>query len=120
MKKTVIDILPNKEECANSLKNILDTMYVLNGKWKLAIILCLVQSPKRFNEIQKAVKGISPKILANELKDLEQNFFITRTVYDTTPVSILYEATEYSKTLKNVLAALNDWGANHRKKVMGR
>jgi DNA-binding HxlR family transcriptional regulator len=114
------EIIPSKEDCASSLKNILDTMYVLNGKWKLAIILCLVQGPKRFNEIQKAVSGISPKILANELKDLEQNYFIIRTVYDTTPVSILYEATEYSLTLKEVLSALNDWGAKHRKKVMGK
>lgn len=120
MKKVVKDTMPSKEDCANSLRNILDTMYVLNGKWKLALILCLLQSPKRFNEIQKAVKGISPKILANELKDLEQNFFIKRNVYDTTPVSIIYEATEYSKTLKTVLAALNEWGARHRKKVMGK
>ena len=67
-------------ECAGSLKNVIDAMYVLNGRWKLALILCLVQSPKRFGEIQHEITGISPKVLSNELKDLELNYLITRIV----------------------------------------
>ena len=106
-----------KAECAGSLKNILDALYVLNGKWKLALILSLVQSSKRFNEIQNEVVGISPKVLAKELKDLELNDFIKRQVYPTTPVSIIYEATDYSQTLKNVLGELSAWGEQHREKV---
>lgn len=111
------EILPTKSACANSLKNVIDAMYVLNGKWKLAIILCLVQSPKRFNEIQNEIKGISPKVLSNELKDLELNFLIHRKVYPTTPVSIIYEASDYSHTLKNVLLELSSWGEQHRNKI---
>ena len=111
------DTIPGKEECASSLRNVLDAMYVLNGKWKLAIILNLVQSAKRFNEIQNEVKGISPKVLANELKDLELNEFIKRTVYATTPVTIFYEATDYSRSLKNVLHELSAWGGQHREKI---
>jgi DNA-binding HxlR family transcriptional regulator len=111
------EVLPGKAECAGSLKNVLDALYVLNGKWKLALILSLVQSSKRFNEIQQEVTGISAKVLANELKDLELNDFISRNVYPTTPVSIIYEATEYSRTLKNVLAELNTWGEQHREKI---
>lgn len=65
--------IPGKEECAGSLKNVLDALYVLNGRWKLPVVLSLVQKPKRFNEIQNAVSGISPKVLAKELKDLEEN-----------------------------------------------
>lgn len=109
--------LPGIDECAGSLKNVLDALYVLNGKWKLALILCLVQSSKRFNEIQNEVTGISAKVLAKELKDLELNDFIVRNVYATTPVSIIYEATAYSKTLKNVIAELSTWGEQHREKV---
>jgi len=104
-------------ECANSLKNVLDALYVLNGKWKLALILSLVQSSKRFNEIQHELSGISAKVLAKELKDLELNDFISRKVYPTTPVSIIYEATGYSRTLKNVLGELSAWGEQHREKV---
>lgn len=109
--------LLSKEECAGSLKNVLDALYVLNGKWKLALILSLVQSSKRFKEIQNEIIGISSKVLAKELKDLELNDFITRNVYPTTPVSIIYEATEYSLTLKNVMGELSAWGELHREKV---
>jgi DNA-binding HxlR family transcriptional regulator len=117
MKVIKNEIIPGKAECEHSLKNVLDALYVLNGKWKLPLILSLVQSPKRFNEIQHEVTGISSKVLANELKDLELNDFITRNVYPSTPVSIIYEATEYSRTLKNVLAELSAWGEQHREKV---
>ncbi|WP_417350380.1 winged helix-turn-helix transcriptional regulator [Flavobacterium alkalisoli] len=112
--------LPNKEECAGALKNVFDAIYVLNGKWKLPLVLSLMQSSKRFNEIQKEINGISPKVLANELKDLELNFLIKRNVYPTTPVSIIYEATDYSYTLKNILIELSHWGENHRNKVKGK
>lgn len=116
--KTIEDeILSTKDECAGSLKNILDALYVLNGKWKMALILSLIQSPKRFNEIQKEIAGISPKVLANELKDLELNEFIKRNVYPTTPVSIIYEATDYSQTLKSVIRELSAWGEQHREKI---
>lgn len=111
------DTIPGKEECASSLRNVLDALYVLNGKWKLAIILNLMHSPKRFNEIQTELIGISPKVLANELKDLELNGFIERNVYATTPVTIIYEATDYSQTLKNVLHELSAWGGQHREKI---
>ncbi|MCD0487607.1 helix-turn-helix transcriptional regulator [Pedobacter sp. MC2016-14] len=104
-------------ECTSSLRNVLDALYVLNGKWKLALILCLVESPRRFNEIQHQMTGISSKVLAKELKDLELNDFITRKVYPTTPVSIIYEATEYSQTLRNVIAELSAWGEQHREKI---
>ncbi|NQX39042.1 DNA-binding transcriptional regulator, HxlR family [Pedobacter steynii] len=117
MKIIVNESLPNNEECANSLKNVLDALYVINGKWKLAVILCLVQSSKRFNELQHEITGISSKVLAKELKDLELNDFITRTVYSTTPVNIIYEATEYSRTLKNVIGELSYWGEQHREKI---
>ncbi|MBF4492737.1 helix-turn-helix transcriptional regulator [Flavobacterium sp. MR2016-29] len=117
MKTIEKEVLPTQDECAGSLKNILDALYVLNGKWKIALILSLVQSPKRFNEIRKEITVISPKILAKELKDLELNDFIKRTVYPTTPVSIIYEATDYSRTLKSVIRELSAWGEQHREKV---
>ncbi|OOQ56554.1 winged helix-turn-helix transcriptional regulator [Mucilaginibacter pedocola] len=117
MKVVKNEELPDKDMCAGSLRNVLDALYVLNGKWKLAIILSLVQAAKRFNEIQHELAGISPKVLAKELKDLELNDFIIRKVFPTTPVTIIYEASEYSHTLKNVLAELSNWGAQHRERI---
>ena len=110
----------SKVECGSNLKNVIDALYVLNGKWKLPIVLSLVNGSKRFNEILKDVEGISPKILAQELKHLEQNELVLRNVYDTTPVSIGYEASSYSETLKDVLRTLSEWGAGHRKKITGK
>lgn len=117
MKIEVNNTFPGPAECAGSLKNVIDALYVLNGKWKLPLILSLVQSSKRFNEIQNEVVGISSKILAKELKHLELNDFITRKVYATTPVTIIYEATDYSRTLQNVMRELSAWGGQHREKV---
>ncbi|MBE9461376.1 winged helix-turn-helix transcriptional regulator [Dyadobacter subterraneus] len=111
------DAIPDTVECAGSLKNVIDALYVLNGKWKLPLILSLVKSSKRFNEIQNEVGGISSKILAKELKHLELNDFITRNVYPTTPVTIIYEATDYSRTLQSVMRELSAWGGQHREKV---
>jgi len=109
--------IPDKEECAATLKYVFDALYVLGGKWKLPLILCLIQSSRRFNEIQSELKGISPKVLAQELKDLELNEFITRNVYPTTPVTIIYEATDYSRSLKSVLRELGAWGSQHRERI---
>ena len=117
MKMIKNEPLVSHEECAGSLRNVVDALYVLNGKWKLALILCLVQSSKRFNEIQHELTGISAKVLAKELKDLELNDFVIRNVYPTTPVSIIYEATEYSLTLKKVIGELSSWGEQHREKI---
>lgn len=109
--------MPDKEECNGSLKHVQDALYVLNGKWKLPMIFTIVQSPKRFGEIQEELSGISPKILASELKSLELNGFIKRNVYPTQPVSIVYEATDHSHTLRKVLRELGAWGKLHREKI---
>jgi DNA-binding HxlR family transcriptional regulator len=114
---TLPDMMGDKQACAGSLRNVLDALYVLNGKWKLALILSLVQAPKRFTELQHQLEGITPKVLAKELKDLELNDFIKRQVYPTKPVTIIYESTAYSHTLKTVLHELSTWGAQHRKKI---
>jgi DNA-binding HxlR family transcriptional regulator len=114
---TLREMMVDKHACAGSLRNVLDALYVLNGKWKLALILSLVQGPKRFTELEHQLEGITPKVLAKELKDLELNDFIVRQVYPTKPVTIIYEATTYSDTLKTVLQELSTWGEQHRKKV---
>jgi DNA-binding HxlR family transcriptional regulator len=117
MKAIVNEEIPEKRECISMVRNITDALYVLNGKWKLPLIYTLREGPKRFNEIQKSIEGITPKVLAKELRDLESNEFIVRKVYPTTPVTVIYETTAYSDTLKNVLMELDHWGEQHRQKI---
>jgi DNA-binding HxlR family transcriptional regulator len=108
-------------ECTTRLAAVSDALYVIGGKWKLRIIIALSEGPKRFNELQRLITGISAKVLSNELKDLELNGFVTRTVYaDNIPVMVEYERTEYADTLKDVMSALHEWGAMHRNKIMQR
>lgn len=104
-------------ECQSSLDAVQDALYVLNGKWKLPIIIALSEGKRRFGEIQKSVKGIAPKVLSSELKTLELNGFVVRNVQNEFPVLVEYELTEYSNTLEEVITALRDWGAQHRDKI---
>lgn len=106
-----------RQACARALSAIQDTLYVVGGKWKLPIIIALFGGPLRFRELQRSLQTITPKVLSKELKDLELNEFLTRTVYPTTPVTVEYQLTEYSRTLGDVLFAMRDWGEKHRARI---
>ncbi len=105
------------ETCMAHVDAVKDALYVLNGKWKLPLIIALQDGPKRFNEIQKTLAEITPRILSKELKELELNEFVKRKVYSTTPVTVTYELTGYSMTLENVLEELMKWGRQHRERI---
>lgn len=104
-------------ECMSALTAVQDALYVLNGKWKIPVIIALREGHKRFSDIQKQVKGIAAKVLSHELKELELNGFVERVVYNTTPVTIEYNITEYTDTLDDVILALRDWGLMHRNRI---
>ncbi|PWS32052.1 winged helix-turn-helix transcriptional regulator [Pedobacter paludis] len=108
----------DKSACTASMTAVKDALYVLNGKWKLPLILSLQDGPMRFNEIQKNLEDITPKILSKELKELELNEFVIRKVFATTPVTITYELTPYSETLDNVITELRNWGIQHRERLV--
>ncbi|WP_342354910.1 winged helix-turn-helix transcriptional regulator [Pedobacter suwonensis] len=108
----------NKETCTASLNAVKDALYVLNGKWKFPLIIALQDGPKRFNEIQKSLGEITPKILSKELKDLELNEFLVRKVFSTTPVTVTYELTPYSESLDRVINELREWGLKHRERLV--
>lgn len=101
-------------ECTEALAAVGDALYVIGGKWKLRIIIALSEGHTRFNELQRRLQGISARVLSNELKDLELNNFVTRTVHTGTPVIVEYKLTDYSDTLTDVLQALRAWGLMHR------
>ena len=97
-----------------------DAMDVLGGKWKITIISTMCYyNQRRFSDILKDLNGISNKQLSKELKELEQNKLVQRTVLNTQPVSVQYHLTEYGWSLKGLIDGLGKWGANHRKVIMG-
>jgi len=97
---------------------IKDALEVLSGKWKLPILVSLMSGSKRFMEISKEVGGITDKMLSKELKDLEINKLITRTVRDTFPPTVEYARTAHSQTLGKLIHELKDWGELHRRKII--
>ncbi len=110
----------DKKACNQNLMAVRDALDVLNTKWKLPIIVALSEGPKRFNELQRTLEGITPKSLSKELKDLEMNEFLSRVIHHTTPVKVEYALTDYSNSLQKVIEALKDWGSQHRKRITGQ
>ncbi|MFI1773399.1 winged helix-turn-helix transcriptional regulator [Thalassobellus citreus] len=91
-----------------------DTLNVISGKWKLPIIASLLYGKKRYKDIQENIDRITPRMLSKELKDLELNGVVKRTVFDSTPVRIEYTLTDSGKKIISVLDAMVDWGIEHR------
>jgi DNA-binding HxlR family transcriptional regulator len=85
-----------------------DTLDVVSGKWKLAILALLLQAPQRFKDLGRQL-GISPRVLAKELVELEQHQLVTRTVRDTRPVTVEYAASTHAHTLSDVIHAMTSW-----------
>jgi DNA-binding HxlR family transcriptional regulator len=107
----------SQQQCKAKLGSIADALYAIGGKWKLRIIVALMDGNGRFNELQRVIEGISAKVLSAELKDLELNGFVKRNVFTGMPVVVEYELTDYSDTLGDVLQALSSWGAQHRENI---
>jgi DNA-binding HxlR family transcriptional regulator len=68
--------------------------------------------------MQRQISGITAKMLSKELKELEMNQLVKRTVYDTVPVTVEYALTSYGRTLKRVIVELESWGRKHRDRIM--
>lgn len=108
----------NKEACNGSINAVRDALYVINGKWKLLVIVALSEGPRRFKELERAIEGITPKVLSKELRELELNEFVERKVVNAIPVQITYELTPYSDSLKEIIHALKIWGEQHKQYIL--
>jgi DNA-binding HxlR family transcriptional regulator len=96
---------------------LLDALDIFNGKWKIAIMCSLNENKKRFKELQRDIGEITGKMLSKELKELEMNELVNRTVLDTKPVTVEYELTSYGGSLEKVITELVSWGSKHRKRI---
>jgi Predicted transcriptional regulators len=106
--------------CPQRLRAASDALDAINGKWKIPILIALSFGNRRFRELTREIPGISPKMLSKELKELENNTLIERSVYDTTPVTVEYSLTPLGKSLDSLLEELYTWGDMFRKKIIGK
>jgi DNA-binding HxlR family transcriptional regulator len=89
------------------------TMDLIGGKWKAVILYHLIQGSKRFNELRKEIPAVTEMTLSLQLKQLENDGLLERTVYgQKPPIRVTYELTDLGKSLIPVLKAITDWGNN--------
>lgn len=99
VRKPLID-----EDCAT--RNILDRV---GDKWSVYIVVTLSEGPRRFNEMKRAIEGISQRMLTRTLRGLERDGLITRTAFPTIPPRVDYELTALGRTLLVPITALKTW-----------
>jgi len=100
--------MPTKPSCP-----VQSTVNVLRGKWKVSILWNLAFGPKRFAEIRNLLDGISEKVLAAQLRQLEKDGVIGRTVTPGSPPKVTYSLSPQGKQLVEIMQDLCDWGSAH-------
>ena len=94
--------------------DVATTVSMIGSKWKLLIIRNLILRPWRFNELQRALVGISQKVLTDSLRQMEADGIITRTVYPEVPPRVEYALSSLGESLNPIIAAMKQWGRRYK------
>jgi DNA-binding HxlR family transcriptional regulator len=86
------------------------TLDVIGGRWKGVILFHLLDGTKRFNELQRLVKGCTQRMLTLQLRELECDGVVNRTVYAQVPPKVEYSLTEFGHSLEPILLLMREWG----------
>ena len=89
------------------------TLNLIGGKYKALILWHLSDGTLRFSELRKVIKTATPKMLTQQLRELESHDLIHREVYPVIPPKVEYSLTELGKSLLPILVAMRDWGADY-------
>jgi DNA-binding HxlR family transcriptional regulator len=89
------------------------TLRIIAGKWKPLILYFLLQSPNRYGELKRAVRGVSDKMLIQQLKELEADEIVIRTDYREVPPRVDYALTPLGRSLAEALTPLCNWGSEN-------
>jgi Predicted transcriptional regulators len=93
------------------------TIEVIGGKWKLYLLWHVRDSCKRYSELKRMTRGITEKMLIQQLRELERDGLVNRKVYLEIPPKVEYSLTSYGRSFVPLLLALNSWGTEHIKKA---
>jgi len=92
------------------------TVQLMGNKWKLLILRNLLVKPYRFNELKRSVPGISQKVLTDNLRTMEKERIITRTVFTEVPQRVEYKLTEIGESMRPIIKEMEIWG-NYYKSI---
>jgi|SRR5437868_4979238 len=101
-----------EEDCG--IREVLDR---IGDKWSVLVVVELAQGIRRFRELQRAISGISQRMLTLTVRRLERDGLVTRTVYPTVPPQVEYELTEMGHSLTHLVRALADWSTEHHEPI---
>ncbi len=93
------------------------TLDLIGGKWKGIVLYHLLSGKKRFNELRKLIPSVSQRMLTRQLRELENDQIISRTIHPVVPPKVEYELTELGFSLKPILQQLRAWGKGPGKKI---
>ncbi|MEV6965309.1 helix-turn-helix domain-containing protein [Hamadaea sp. NPDC051192] len=96
---------------------IRDVLARLGDKWSVLVIVELASGPRRFRELQRAIHGISQRMLTLSVRRLERDGLVVRTVYPTVPAQVDYRLTELGASLTHLVRQLTDWSAAHKEVI---
>ncbi|OTN83805.1 hypothetical protein A5819_003624, partial [Enterococcus sp. 7E2_DIV0204] len=94
------------------------TVDLIGNKWKLLIIRELLTGTKRFNEMNRVIDGISPKVLTQNLRKMEEDGIINRKVFAEIPPKVEYSLSELGDSLRPIINSMSDWGTDYIKKIL--
>jgi DNA-binding HxlR family transcriptional regulator len=90
------------------------TLALISGRWKPTILWQLLEGKLRYTEIKKRIPNISERMLAMQLKDLESDGLVARTVYPEVPPRVEYELTSLGLTMESMLRSIDEWGDKYK------
>lgn len=91
------------------------TLNLIGGKYKSLILWHLVNNTLRFGELHRLIPQATPKMLTQQLRELERDNLVIRTVYPVVPPKVEYTLSEFGKSIRPILVAIYDWGADYLK-----
>lgn len=91
------------------------TLKMIGGKYKSLILWHLINGTLRFGQLRKIIPQATPKMLTQQLRELEEDNLIIRTVYPVVPPKVEYELSDLGKSIKPILTAMYDWGSDYMK-----
>ena len=96
---------PNSSGC----RAVAGVLARIGDKWTVLVVMMLADGPRRFNELKRAIGGVSQRMLTLTLRGLERDGLVSRTVYPTVPPRVEYALTELGHTLVETLGAIGNW-----------
>ncbi|SHK12281.1 transcriptional regulator, HxlR family [Anaerocolumna jejuensis DSM 15929] len=102
-------------DCPNRVCPVETTLNIMSGKWKGIILFRLLGGKKRFGELKKLMPTITFRTLTLQLRQLEQDGIVQRTVYAEVPPRVDYALTALGESMRPIIQAMYDWGTDYQK-----